>query len=351
MVMTPLHMEHGGAELRVIGLVISLHVLGMFAFSPLVGLLADRSGGRRCWPSGGRPAARVARALCHAARGQLVADLRRALPARPRLVVRDGGRLDADRRDAPLEARTDAQGAADLVMGLTAAAAGGLAGVVVGGWGYHALAIAGDRPWPGWCSLAAYVGGRHRPAVSRMSQWRHDSRRRCRRRRDRRERLLLVPRRPRGARRRDAVRRAVGAGRGRHRGRAPGGVPAAARPGPRVPAAPDQLPRQPLGAALARRPPGARAVRGRRPAARGRAGRPGRARPARRPHLGPDPQRYVEPGAVHLPFADPYCARLSDAVAARRPGREARRRRWSSSRARASRPAPSRSTTPRRAGR
>ena len=44
MVMTPLHMEHGGAELRVIGIVISVHVLGMFAFAPLVGLAADRSG-------------------------------------------------------------------------------------------------------------------------------------------------------------------------------------------------------------------------------------------------------------------------------------------------------------------
>ena len=38
MVMTPLHMEHGGAELRIIGVVISVHVLGMFAFSPLVGM-------------------------------------------------------------------------------------------------------------------------------------------------------------------------------------------------------------------------------------------------------------------------------------------------------------------------
>ena len=35
MVMTPLHMEHGGAELRIIGVVISVHVLGMFAFAPL----------------------------------------------------------------------------------------------------------------------------------------------------------------------------------------------------------------------------------------------------------------------------------------------------------------------------
>ena len=44
MVMTPLHMEHGGAELEIIGVVISVHVLGMFAFAPVVGFLADRVG-------------------------------------------------------------------------------------------------------------------------------------------------------------------------------------------------------------------------------------------------------------------------------------------------------------------
>ncbi len=42
---------------------------------------------------------------------------------------------------APLDARTDVQGAADLVMGLTAAVAGALAGVVVGTFGYGPLAL------------------------------------------------------------------------------------------------------------------------------------------------------------------------------------------------------------------
>ena len=42
---------------------------------------------------------------------------------------------------APLEARTDVQGASDLVMGLTAAGAGALAGVVVGVADYPALAL------------------------------------------------------------------------------------------------------------------------------------------------------------------------------------------------------------------
>jgi len=46
MVMTPLQMDHGGAELRLIGLVLSVHVFGMFAFSPVMGWLVDRFGGR-----------------------------------------------------------------------------------------------------------------------------------------------------------------------------------------------------------------------------------------------------------------------------------------------------------------
>ncbi|TDQ48489.1 putative MFS family arabinose efflux permease [Actinorugispora endophytica] len=44
MTMTPVHMEHGGSALTVIGLTISLHIAGMYAFSPLVGWLADRFG-------------------------------------------------------------------------------------------------------------------------------------------------------------------------------------------------------------------------------------------------------------------------------------------------------------------
>ncbi|HYF73290.1 MAG TPA: MFS transporter [Nocardioides sp.] len=141
MVMTPLHMEHGHAELRVIGLVISIHVLGMFAFSPFVGMLADRTS---------RPAVVVEGAVL------LLASL--VLSARApegsswqifiglfllglgwSFVTVAASTLIA--QHAPLDARTDVQGAADLVMGLTAAGAGGLAGVVVGAWGYPELSI------------------------------------------------------------------------------------------------------------------------------------------------------------------------------------------------------------------
>src|SRR5918994_1587111 len=44
MVMTPIHMDHGHASLRVIGFVISVHIAGMFAFSPVMGWLSDSIG-------------------------------------------------------------------------------------------------------------------------------------------------------------------------------------------------------------------------------------------------------------------------------------------------------------------
>jgi MFS family permease len=44
MTMTPVHIRHEGHGLGAIGLVISAHTLGMFAFSPITGWLADRWG-------------------------------------------------------------------------------------------------------------------------------------------------------------------------------------------------------------------------------------------------------------------------------------------------------------------
>jgi len=44
MVMTPVHMAHVDVTLQMIGLVISVHVAGMYAFSPVVGWAVDRFG-------------------------------------------------------------------------------------------------------------------------------------------------------------------------------------------------------------------------------------------------------------------------------------------------------------------
>lgn len=160
MVMTPLHMEHGGAELRVIGIVISVHVLGMFAFSPLVGLLADRLGRAPVLFAGG-VLLLVSLVLCsrspEGSSWQIFAGLF-LLGLGWSFATVAASTMIADH--APLDARTDVQGAADLVMGLTAAAAGGLAGVIVGGWGYPALAVAATALAVG-VLVAAVAGGRH----------------------------------------------------------------------------------------------------------------------------------------------------------------------------------------------
>lgn len=52
MVAAPLHMDHHGHGLGVVGTVISLHVLGMYALAPLSGYLTDRYGSLRVLVAG-----------------------------------------------------------------------------------------------------------------------------------------------------------------------------------------------------------------------------------------------------------------------------------------------------------
>ena len=47
MVMTPVHMTEHGLSLSLVGVVISIHILGMYGASPLMGWLADRIGSTR----------------------------------------------------------------------------------------------------------------------------------------------------------------------------------------------------------------------------------------------------------------------------------------------------------------
>ncbi len=140
MIMTPLHMEHGGAQLEIIGFVISLHVLGMFAFSPLVGLAADRWGR---WPVlvAGGATLLVSLVLCgfapEGSSWQIFAGLF-LLGLGWSFSTVAASTIIADR--TPLTARTDVQGTSDMAMSLTAAGGGALAGVIVQAFGYPVLA-------------------------------------------------------------------------------------------------------------------------------------------------------------------------------------------------------------------
>jgi MFS family permease len=148
MVMTPVHMGHaGGSEgttLRVIGLVISVHVAGMYLFSPLVGILADRAGRTATVAVGGvllLTAAALAGTAAPGAALQLGAGLfllglgwSCCLIAGSTLVTESIGP----------DLRPTAQGGADLLMGLGAALAGVVGGplLALGGFGLVAGASA-----------------------------------------------------------------------------------------------------------------------------------------------------------------------------------------------------------------
>jgi MFS family permease len=142
MVMTPLHMHHGGAELRVIGFVISIHVLGMFAFSPLVGFAVDRFGARPMALAGSAVLVTSALLASQAptgwSLGLAVALFLLGLGWSFTLV--SGSTLVAG--SVPVAERAGVQGASDLAMGLAAGGGGALAGLVVGRLGYDVLGLA-----------------------------------------------------------------------------------------------------------------------------------------------------------------------------------------------------------------
>jgi MFS family permease len=141
MVMTPVHMGHAGGPagttLRVIGLVISVHVAGMYLFSPLVGLLADRAGRRATVALGGLlllAAAALAGTAPPAAAVQLGTGLLLlGLGWSCGLIA--GSTLVTESVAADL--RPTAQGGTDLLMGLGAAVAGAAGGplLALGGFG------------------------------------------------------------------------------------------------------------------------------------------------------------------------------------------------------------------------
>ncbi|MGH8776259.1 MAG: MFS transporter [Jiangellaceae bacterium] len=139
MVMTPIHMDHGHASLRVIGFVISVHIAGMFAFSPVMGWLSD-SIGRIPVVAGGGVALLGSVALSGTSAeghsvGLTLGLFLLGLGWSACLVA--GSTLLTE--SVPVEDRPAAQGSSDLLMGLAAAGGGGLAGVVVGTLGFGLL--------------------------------------------------------------------------------------------------------------------------------------------------------------------------------------------------------------------
>lgn len=144
MVMTPVHMAHVDVSLNIIGLVISVHIAGMYALSPVVGYLTDRLGRQQVIAIGGLIL--VSSAIISG-----------TAPANNEIQLGIGLFLLGLGWSCTLIAgstllsesvsdhyRAPAQGTSDLIMNLSAAVGGALAGVIIAFLSY------------GWlCALAA----------------------------------------------------------------------------------------------------------------------------------------------------------------------------------------------------
>lgn len=141
MAMTPVHLAHHGASLTIVGLTISLHIAGMFALSPVFGVLADRWGRRpvmllgtvvlvvACALGGTAPAGGI----------QLSTGLfLLGVGWSAGMVAGSAALSDA----IASQDRPAAQGVADGLMGLSGAVAGALSGVVLAGLGFPGLSAA-----------------------------------------------------------------------------------------------------------------------------------------------------------------------------------------------------------------
>ena len=131
MVMTPVHMGHVDVELRLIGLVISVHVLGMFAFSPLIGKLTDQIGREKTIILGALILllAALISGLAYAdAVFQLGVGLF-LLGLGWSMTMIAGSTLLAE--SVPLEGKAASQGLSDLLMNSGGAVGGAIAGLII----------------------------------------------------------------------------------------------------------------------------------------------------------------------------------------------------------------------------
>jgi MFS family permease len=139
MTATPLHMKNGEHEIRIVGFVISLHIIGMYFFAPIVGKLVDVFGPKLVIGVGGGILFTGAEFAAHTeaqdSRG-VFAGLFLIGIGWSFGVVAASTLLTAS---VPLEKRVEVQGTADLLMVGAGASAGLTSGIVIEQFGYHDL--------------------------------------------------------------------------------------------------------------------------------------------------------------------------------------------------------------------
>jgi MFS family permease len=146
MVMTPVHMKHVDVTLQVIGLVISIHVLGMYALSPVVGYITDKLG-RVAVIQIGVALLLVSTVISGTAAADNAIQLGIGLfflgLGWSCTLIAGSALLSSSVDD---EMRPSSQGTSDLVMNLMGAAGGALAGVIIGFLNYGWLCFFASIP-------------------------------------------------------------------------------------------------------------------------------------------------------------------------------------------------------------
>jgi len=141
MSMTPVNLHHGGANLDVIGIVISLHIAGMYVMSPVVGWLADKLGRVPVLLLGMAlllASAALAATADHRVWQVTVALFLLGLGWSCGLVA--GSALVSE--SVAIEGRTSVQGLSDLLMNVCGATGTIVAGAIVGVLSYSVLGAA-----------------------------------------------------------------------------------------------------------------------------------------------------------------------------------------------------------------
>lgn len=141
MSMTPVHLTHLGSSLTIVGLTISLHIAGMYALSPLFGWLSDRVGRIRTILIGQAMFVVSLVVVALGAESPILVTIGLVfLGLGWSAATVSGSAFVADLVTGP--ARPRIQGRTDLIMSLSGAGGGALAGPVLALIGYPGLAWA-----------------------------------------------------------------------------------------------------------------------------------------------------------------------------------------------------------------
>lgn len=140
MAMTPIHLQGHGTTLQFIGLTISLHVLGMYGFSPIMGYLSDTIGAY--------PTTLIGHAITLVSAVMAAMSGENYFLATTALFLLGVGWSASTVSGATMlttgvdsEHRLGAQGVSDSLMGFAGATGGALSGVLIALAGYEGLSI------------------------------------------------------------------------------------------------------------------------------------------------------------------------------------------------------------------